>query len=98
MQLSNLQKRCGQLVRKIDKKYQIQRDPQLTVAQLMEELGELTEKINYKRLRKRKAKKAELEDEFADVFIQLSHLAEHYDIELKKALEEKIQALEKKHF
>ncbi len=98
MQLNNLQKRCSQLVKKIDKKYQIQRDPQLTVCQLFEELGELVEKVNYKKLRNKKTKKGELEDEFADVFIQLCSLAEFYDINLENSINKKIQDLEKKHF
>lgn len=97
MDIKGYQKLTAEIVDKIDKKLSIKRDVQLTISQLVEELGELVKVANYKRLRGKKAKKKELEDEFADVLIQLGKLADTFDINLEKAILDKIKLLKKRH-
>ncbi|MBI4155483.1 hypothetical protein HY498_05360 [Candidatus Woesearchaeota archaeon] len=66
-------------VKKIDKKYNINRDVQLNLSQLLEELGELARVANLKKLRNKTPEKKDLEDEFADVVLQIATLADFFD-------------------
>ena len=97
MKLNTIQKLASEIVDKIDKKYKVKRDAQLTVCQLVEELGELVELVNLKRLRNKDPVKKDLEGEFADVFLQLAKLAESFDIDFKKAVLSKIKILKNRH-
>lgn len=97
MTLEEYKKLATEIVNKIDKKLSIKRDVQLTISQLVEELGELVKAANSQRLRGREGKKKELEDEFADVFIQLGKLADTFDVDLEKAISDKIKLLKKRH-
>ena len=84
-------------MKKIDNKLNVDRDAQLNLSQLLEELGELARIVNFKRLRNKNPEKKDLEDEFADVFLQLSILADNFDIDLEKAILNKIEILKKRH-
>lgn len=97
MDVKEYKRLATEIVDRIDKKFSIKRDVQLTISQLVEELGELVRVANYQRLRGKKPKKKELEDEFADVFIQLGKLADTFDINLEKAILDKIKLLKKRH-
>jgi len=97
MTLEEYKKLASEIVDKIDKKFSIKRDVQLTISQLVEELGELVKVANSQRLRGKKPKKKELEDEFADVFIQLGKLADTFNVDLEKAILDKIKLLKKRH-
>lgn len=97
METKELQELATKIVDAIDKKYDVNRDAQLGVSQLIEELGELARLVNLEKLRNRKPEKKELEDEFADVYIQLAKLAFLFDIDLEKAILDKIDTLEKRH-
>ena len=39
----------------------------------------------------------DLEDEFADVFLQLAKLANYFDVDLEKAILDKIEIVKKRH-
>jgi len=52
---------------------------------------------NSEKLRKKVPKKKELEEEFADVFLQLSVLADMFGVDLEKAVLDKIEILKKRH-
>jgi NTP pyrophosphatase (non-canonical NTP hydrolase) len=93
METKEFQKNCAETVGKIDKKYGIDRDPHLSFAQLMEEIGELAKDINSERLRKKELDRENLSGEFADVFLQLAVLAEMYQVDLEKAVADKIEKL-----
>jgi len=98
MEIKEFQKMCADVVDKIDKKYGIERDPQLAFTQLMEEIGELARDINLKRLRRKEPDKENLSGEFADVFLQLAMLAEMHNIDLEEAIENKIKKLKERGY
>ena len=97
MDVKDFQKISSDIVRKVDDKCSVSRDAQLNLSQLLEELGELARLANLEKLRNRKPRIKDLEDEFADVFLQLAALAEIFDVDLEKAVLEKIETLRKRH-
>jgi NTP pyrophosphatase (non-canonical NTP hydrolase) len=97
MEAKELQKLAVEIVDKIDIKFNLKRDAQLNLSQLIEELGELAKVVNLEKLRNKKPEKKNLEDEFADVVLQLAKLADLFDIDLEKATLDKIETLKKRH-
>ena len=97
MNIKEYQKISAEIFEKMDKKFNLNRDAQLNLSQLIEELGELAKVVNLEKLRHRKPEKKDLEDEFADVFLQLAKLADLFDIDLEKAILDKIEVLKKRH-
>lgn len=97
METKEFQKKCIEIVKETDKKYGLKRDAYLGFTQLMEETGELAEDINYPKLRNKEIDKDNLEGELADVFIQLSALADLYDVDFEKVVEAKIKILKVRH-
>jgi len=97
MQVKDFQKLAARIVGEIDGKYDIRRDGQLAVSQLVEELGELVREVNSEKLRSKKPAKKDLEDEFADVSLQLCKLAEMFKVDLEKAVLDKIEILKERH-
>jgi len=97
MEVKELQKLSVEIVDKIDRKLNLSRDPQLTISQIVEELGELARVVNSEKLRNKKPSKKELEDEIADVFLQLIKLADMFNIDLEEAVLYKIEILKKRH-
>jgi len=86
METKEFQKKCAEIVKNIDTKYNINRDPHFSFVQLMEEVGELAKEINKPKLRNKEIDKENLEGEFADVILQLSILAEIFDVDLEKKI------------
>lgn len=97
METKKFQKKCVELVNELDKKFNIKRDPHLSFAQLIEEVGELAKDINLPRLRNKEADRKNLEGEFADVIMQLAILAEMYKIDFEDVVEEKINNLRERY-
>lgn len=97
MDTKEFQKLSSEIVQKIDKRYNIDRDVQLNLSQLLEELGELARVVNLKKLRNKNPEKKDLEDEFADVFLQLATLADNLNVDLEKAVLDKIKILKKRN-
>lgn len=97
MQTRDFQKKCVEIVKKIDKKYGIKRDSYLSFMQLMEEVGELAKDINYPKLRNKEIDKDNLEGEFADIILQLAILADMFDVDFEKAVESKYEILKNRH-
>ncbi|MFC1613294.1 MazG nucleotide pyrophosphohydrolase domain-containing protein [Patescibacteria group bacterium] len=97
MNTKELQKKSVELVEALDKKYNVNRDVHLSLAQLMEELGELARDINLPRLRHKDIDINNLKGEFADVIIQLIRLAEFFDIDIEDAVNGKIEELQKRY-
>lgn len=95
--MKEIQKLAVEIVDQVDRKYKLKRDNQLSISQLIEELGELAREINSKKLRHKTPRKEALEDEFADVFLQLAKLADLSRVDLKKAVLDKIEILKKRH-
>jgi NTP pyrophosphatase (non-canonical NTP hydrolase) len=97
MEVKEYQKLIAEIVNKIDKKHNVERTSQLNISQLVEELGELAKEVNRENLRNEKPEKKDLEDEFADVLILLIKLADHFDVDIEKAVLDKIEVLKKRH-
>lgn len=97
MNLKDVQGLSSKIVKDIDKKFNVERDVQLNLSQLLEELGELANVANLQRLRNKTPEKKALEDEFADVFLQLATLADSFDIDLEQSVLNKIEILKKRH-
>jgi len=98
MEIKEFQKKCADAVDKIDKRYGIERDPQLAFTQLIEEIGELAKDVNLKKLRKQEPDKENLSGEFADVFLQLAMLAEMHGVDLEEAVENKVRKLKERGY
>ncbi len=97
MQIKKIQNLCFKIVQDIDSQYDIQRNPQLTLSQLVEELGELARLVNYQKLRSKQPQAKELRDEVADVFIQFCALVSAFDIDIQTSVLEKFDILKKRH-
>jgi NTP pyrophosphatase (non-canonical NTP hydrolase) len=97
MDIRDFQKLSSDIVSKIDDKFNLDRDVQLNISQLLEELGELAQVANLKKLRNKEPEKKDLEDEFADVFLQFATLASSFDVDLEKSVLDKIEVLKKRH-
>ena len=97
MDVDSFQELSVRIVDEIDKKQGVLRDGQLNMSQLVEELGELAKEVNREKLRNKKADIKDLEDEFGDVFLQFAKLADLYDVNLEKAVLNKIEILKKRH-
>src|SRR5690606_939301 len=97
MDCTQLQQQAAALVSKIDAQYATQRTVQLTLAQLVEELGELAREVNSQTLRRKSPNAENLRGEFADVFLQLAHLAQAFDVNLAEAVVEKMDLLRRRH-
>lgn len=91
------QEKCAEIVRAIDTKHSVIRDPHLSFTQLMEEVGELAKEINRQRLRNEKIDREHLREEFADVTLQFFVLADILDIDIEEAVDRKIEVLKKRH-
>lgn len=98
METNEFQKTCAEVVKKIDNKFGLIRDAQLNVSQLVEELGELVKEVNRKKLRNKEPEKKDLENEFADVFLQFATLADNFDVDLEKSVLEKIEVLKQREY
>ena len=97
MEVLEFQKLCSSIVKDIDKKHSIERDEQFNMSQLIEELGELAKEVNRFKLRGVEAKKSDLEDEFADVILQLLTLSEMFNVDVEKSVKTKIETLKQRH-
>ena len=97
MEAGEFQRKCAKIVKDIDEKHGLKRDLHLSFTQLMEEIGELARDINLPRLRNQKIDMDNLNGEFADVFLQLSALAEMLGVDFEKAVESKMKTLKERH-
>jgi NTP pyrophosphatase (non-canonical NTP hydrolase) len=98
METKEFQKMCANIVSQIDKKHNIKRDVKFCFCQLIEEIGELAKEINSQKLRDKSLDKLNLSREFADVIMLLVKLADMYDIDLEKAVNEKVNVLKKRGY
>ncbi len=98
MEAKEFQKKCADLVEKMDDKFGVERNPQLSFTQMVEEIGELAKDINLKQLRKKDPDMENLSGEFADVFMQLSALARMYGVDLEEAVENKVKVLKNRGY
>jgi NTP pyrophosphatase (non-canonical NTP hydrolase) len=97
MEIKDFQNLCAGIVDKIDKRYNIMRDSHFSFTQLMEEVGELAKAINLPMLRNKKLDQDNLNEEFADIFLQLSILAKIHNVDFESAVKTKILELKERH-
>lgn len=99
MEIKELQSLTAELIDKIDSKMKFKHDADITFVHLLEEIGEIAREIVNKKGIKRKALEGtnKMEGEFADVIIMLMQLANNYDIDIEKAVKEKIKCLKERH-
>lgn len=97
MNVQEFQKFCASVVSKIDDKYKIKRDFHFSFVQLSEEIGELARVINMPKLRGKEIDQDNLKEEFADVMLQLSILAEMHNVDLEKAVDSKVKIFKERH-
>ena len=97
METKEFQKKCADIVKSIDVKYELTRDEHLSFVQFVEEVGELAKKINKPKLRKQEIDRENLNGEFADVVLQLFILADILDVDVEDAVESKLKILKERH-
>jgi len=97
METKEFQKKCAKIVKDIDAKYNVNRDPHFSFVQFMEEVGELAKEINKPKLRNKEIDRENLEGEFADVFLQFCILADMFDMDFEKAIEAKQKIFKERH-
>jgi NTP pyrophosphatase (non-canonical NTP hydrolase) len=97
MEIKDFQNLCAKIVEKIDKRYNIERNPHFSFTQLMEEVGELARAVNLPKLRNKKLDQNNLNEKFADVILQLSILAKIHNVDFESAVKTKILELKNRH-
>lgn len=97
MNMKDFQALCAETVEKIDKRYSIDRNPHFSFTQLMEEIGELAKALNLPKLRNKNLDQDNLNEEFADVLLQLSILAKMNNVDFESAVKKKIKTLDIRH-
>lgn len=97
METNKLQKEADNIISLIDKKLNANHDIETTFIHLMEEFGELARQHNDKNVRKIEQDKSNIEEEIADVTMMIMKLATLYNIDIEKAIIDKIQKLKERH-
>ena len=93
MEVSEFQKLASDVISLLDDRSGIERTDTVAVAHLVEELGELVHEVNLRGFKNKAVDPVKLSYEFADVFLMLAALATSFDVDLEKAVLEKIEIL-----
>lgn len=97
MNVNEFQKYCTDFVKQIDAKYNIERTPQLSFTQLIEEVWELAKDVNSPKLRNKPIDMNNLKWEFADVILQVYILADIHWVNIEKSVINKIEEIKVRH-
>ena len=97
MEINELQKKSAEIISKIDEKLNTKHTDENTIIHLTEELGEIARQINNKNIRHIEQDKENLAEEIADVIILTNKLADNYNINVEKAIENKLNKLKIRH-
>jgi len=97
METKEFQQKCAKIVKDLDEKYNVNRNPHLGFAQFIEEVGELAKEINKPKIRNKEIDSENLKGEFADVFLQLYALADILGVNVEDAVNFKSKILEERH-
>ena len=97
MDIKDFQKKSEKLINDIDKKLGVIHNDELIILHLTEELGELSRQIINPKLKRGETDIKNLEEEIADVIIQISKLASNHNINIEDAIKTKIAKLKEKH-
>ncbi len=97
MEIETINKQIIEIIDKIDARYQSKHDIDLTLIHLTEEFGEIARERYNEKMGRDKLNKQNLEEEIADCFMLLVKLADNYNINLEKAIINKIDKLKIRH-
>lgn len=93
MNMTEFQEMSVNLVQKIDAKRDVEHGVDTTMIHIVEEFGEIAREIYTERAHRGKMNKANLEGEFADVFMLLAHLADLHGVDIESAVQSKVAEL-----
>jgi len=96
MELKDLQKECKKIVDGVGDSLNRRHTKDEAFIHLVEEIGEIGREINNQRLRPEKFDKENFKKEFADTLLFLLYLAEIYNVDIQKAIKEKMNELKKR--
>ena len=97
MEVKELQNKADEIIKIMDRTLGINHDADKTIIHILEELGEIARQINNKNIRGIGQDKENLEEEIADVLILTLRLASIYEIDVEKAILNKIEKLKERH-
>lgn len=96
MELKEIEKKAIETVKERLNKKEIEPNIDLTMTHLMEEIGEIAQQINNKKLKRKEQDLNNLGEEISDSIILLMYLAHQHDINLEHALLNKIEEIKNK--
>jgi len=97
METNELQKEANNIINIIDKKLDVNHNAEATFIHLIEELGELARQHNNKSIRKIEQDQINIEEEIADISIMIMRVATINEVNIEKAIINKIQKLKERH-
>tara|TARA_Y100000310_G_scaffold342598_1_gene446482 strand:+ start:3087 stop:3386 length:300 start_codon:yes stop_codon:yes gene_type:complete len=96
MDIKELQKESVEIVEKSDIKYGKKHDTDTTIIHLTEEIGEVAREIFNEKIGRDKLNRENMGEEIADCIILLNKLADNFNIDVEKAIENKINKLKQR--
>ncbi len=97
MEVKELQNKADEIIKIMDRTLGINHDADKTIIHILEELGEIARQINNVNIRKIEQDKENLEEEIADVIILTIRLANIYNLDIEKAIINKIKKLKARY-
>lgn len=97
MEIKEMQNKIGEIVSLIDIKFKVDRNSNITLNQLTEELGEIAKEINVANFNQKEINKNKLGEEIADVLFLLVKLGDENNIDLDEAINKNIIKLRDRH-
>ena len=98
MELKEMQDKSNEIVEKIDKLYKGKNhDAELTFVHVVEEIGEIARQIYNDKHKRVELDNNNLAEEIAEGYILLARLATIYNINIEKAIRDKIDNLKQRH-
>ncbi len=95
MKIEEMKQKAVDLIKRIDEKNKGDHSTETIFYHTIEEIGEISRELYNMKSGRAKINKENLALEIADVYLLLAQFAENFDIDLTKAIEDKIKELEK---
>ena len=95
--MNEMQNKSNEIIDEIDKKMKGVHDSETTIIHLMEELGEISRQIYNQKIGRDNLDRENLAEEIADVSMLLNKLATLHEIDVEKAINDKIKVLKERH-
>lgn len=97
MEIKEFQNKVDELIEGYDKKLNCKHNINNTFIHIIEELGEVANELNKPNIRNEELRKKELGEELSDVIIFLTRLANLNEIDLEKAINEKMSKVRERY-